>query len=139
MVYIYCQDIQLCIVFLCISCIILMHKQPVWKMQVQKQVKSPSSQRKTLNFTKWPSYLQLFAVVVFPSTPTISSQFTPSLSSTLPHPRLTRSPFGSFITGLLPLSGDDHLSSTSSHNRLVNALIAFSLCVGYTGRGSIIS
>lgn len=115
-------------------CIILMHKQPVWK-----QVKSPSSQRKTLNFTKWLSYLQLFAVVVFPSTPTISSQFTPSLSSTLPHPRLTRSPFGSFITGLLPLSGDDHLSSTSSHNRLVNALIAFSLCVGYTGRGSIIS
>lgn len=112
------------------------------KCRCRNQVKSPSSQRKNPKLHKMAFKSSVIRCCCFsssPFTPTISFQFTHSLSSTLPHPRLTRSPFGSFITGLLPLSGDDHLSSTSSHNRLVNALIAFSLCVGYTGRGSIIS
>lgn len=52
------------------------------------------------------------------------------------HPRALRGPS---VAGLPPFSGDDHPSSSSSRNRLVNALIAFSLCVGCTWRGSIIS
>lgn len=82
----------------------------------------------------------LICSACFPSFPLPQSHLgLRTLSWTLPNPRLTRPPFGSFITGLPPRSGDDHLSSSGSHNHLVNALIAFSLCVGYTGRGSIIS
>lgn len=74
--------------------------------------------------------------MAFPSVSatTISSQFCPRPLAPCLLPPLP------FIASLQPLSGDDHLSSTGSHNRLVNALIAFSLCVWATqGRRSIIS
>lgn len=75
----------------------------------------------------------IFAALVVRSSPAAShnliSRSGHSLSSPLPRPR-PHPPAASFITGPPPLSGDDHLSSTGSRNRLVNALIAFSLHVG---------
>lgn len=65
-------------------------------------------------FLRWPSHLFFTALSLrYHNLIPVYSQFRP-----LPP----------FITCLQSLSGDDHLSSTSSHNRLVNALIAFSLC-----------